>query len=385
MRANDMSGTDSTIYAGQPYNLPGAADYAAAEADGGQQGQATLNADNERQLAQLQPVSVSADYLALSSAAPAASSAPTGGFLTENQASADAYWSSVQDNAVSQRSFLKYAGAGIMRTLADVGYGVAQTAVAMYNQPGSAMEGAGKAIVNFGPSAFNAATDLAKESANGLTLLAEQTPFVPSGEFAGFRTSEPYNIPLLAPYSNQAEVGGAFLANIALAGAADAFGDVGLRSPVTIDQSVPFAFGQSGAASFRLQSPIAPTSMEGPVLIKAPPGATADEIAQVQQYVDLSNEALDAGALSPTGRVSTAGQLRQQASAAAAEERAQAAAAGNPYAGQVGHVPDTTWTGTPQPYTWLDLSPRVNMSLGGQAVQYPIGYQPTEFIFVPGE
>lgn len=133
MRANNMSGTDSTIYAGQPYTLPGAADYAAAEADGGQQGQATLNADNERQLAQLQPVSVSADYLALSSAAPAASSAPTGGFLAENQASADAYLSSVQDNAVSQGSFLKYAGAGIMRTLADVGYGVAQTGVAMYN------------------------------------------------------------------------------------------------------------------------------------------------------------------------------------------------------------------------------------------------------------
>lgn len=40
-------------------------------------------------------------------------------------------------------------------------------------------------------------------------------------------------------------------------------------------------------------------------------GATADEVAQVQRYVDLSNEALDAGALSPTGRVSTAGQLRR--------------------------------------------------------------------------
>jgi hypothetical protein len=29
----------------------------------------------------------------------------------------------------------------------------------------------------------------------------------------------------------------------------------------------------------------------------------------------------------------------------------------------------------------MDLTPRVNMSFGGQAVQYPIGYMATEFIF----
>lgn len=46
-----------------------------------------------------------------------------------------------------------------------------------------------------------------------------------------------------------------------------------------------------------------------------------------------------------------------------------------------GHVPDTTWTGSPQPYRWLDLSPRGKSSLGGQAAAYPVGYQPTGFIF----
>lgn len=119
--------------------------------------------------------------------------------------------------------------------------------------------------------------------------------------------------------------------------------------------------------------------LRGPVVFKAPPGATQEEIAQVHAYVDGSNEALKAGKLSPTGRVSTAGDLRTDASLAAATERARAAAEGVPYTGHVGHVPDTTWTGQAQPYKWLDLTPRVNASLGGQAAHYPIGYKPTEF------
>ena len=105
------------------------------------------------------------------------------------------------------------------------------------------------------------------------------------------------------------------------------------------------------------------------------------EIAQIQAYVNGSNEALEAGYLSPSGRVSTKGALRTDASLAAAEERARAAAQGVPYEGHAGHVPDTTWTGNPDPYRWLDLTPRVNSSLGGQAVHYPVGYRPTVFIF----
>ncbi len=100
----------------------------------------------------------------------------------------------------------------------------------------------------------------------------------------------------------------------------------------------------------------------------------------MQAYVDGANEAQLAQALSPTGRVSTAGALRDAADTAAAAERVRAAAAGTPY-GQMnaGHVPDTTWTGTPQPHSWLPLSPRVNSSLGSQAARYPIGYKPTGF------
>jgi hypothetical protein len=125
----------------------------------------------------------------------------------------------------------------------------------------------------------------------------------------------------------------------------------------------------------------APSSANGPVVFRPPPGATAEEIAQIKAYIEGSNAALDAGALSSTGRVSTKGALRTDASLAAAQERARATSNGTPYQGHAGHVPDTTWTGTPEPHSWLDLSPRVNMSLGGQAGGYPIGYKPTEFVY----
>ena len=119
----------------------------------------------------------------------------------------------------------------------------------------------------------------------------------------------------------------------------------------------------------------------GIVEFKATPDATPAQIAQVKAYVDGCNEALKAGKLSSTGRVSTQGLLRRQASRAARKEAQRAANAGTPYTGHVGHVPDTTWTGTPDPYDWLDLDPVVNTSLGGQSNGYPIGYKPTGFVF----
>jgi RHS repeat-associated protein len=122
-------------------------------------------------------------------------------------------------------------------------------------------------------------------------------------------------------------------------------------------------------------------AMSGPVYVKPPPNATAAQINQVKAYVAGANKALEEGALSSTGRVSTKGALRSQASRAARKEAKAAAAAGKPYSGHAGHVPDTTWTGTPEPHSWLDLDPTVNTSIGGQSNGYPIGYKPTRFIF----
>ncbi|MBS2965650.1 hypothetical protein KGA66_21545 [Actinocrinis puniceicyclus] len=120
----------------------------------------------------------------------------------------------------------------------------------------------------------------------------------------------------------------------------------------------------------------------GPVTFRPPKGgASPDEIAQMRQYVAGCNKALEDGALSPTGRVSTSGKLRAEASAAAREEGRRAAAAGTPYAGNVGHVPDTTWVGRPNPPSWQDLAEKVNKSLGAQARGYPVGYKPTRFLF----
>jgi hypothetical protein len=55
MHANGMTGTDSTIYAGQTYNYPGDEDFAAST---GVQGQAVLDADNLKQLQPLTPTAV---------------------------------------------------------------------------------------------------------------------------------------------------------------------------------------------------------------------------------------------------------------------------------------------------------------------------------------
>jgi toxin YxiD len=63
------------------------------------------------------------------------------------------------------------------------------------------------------------------------------------------------------------------------------------------------------------------------------------------------------------------------------EEGRRAAAAGEPYAGDVGHVPDTTWVGKPDPPSWQDLTEKANKSLGAQARNYPVGYKPTRFLF----
>src|SRR5262249_26772585 len=99
---------------------------------------------------------------------------------------------------------------------------------------------------------------------------------------------------------------------------------------------------------------------------------------QLKAFIEGANEAHSLGVLSPTGRIPTK-MLKRRATQAAAAERARAAAAGSPYQGVAAHVPDTTWTGNPVPHKWMDMTPRLNSSLGAQAKRYPHGYKPTKF------
>jgi RHS repeat-associated protein len=129
-----------------------------------------------------------------------------------------------------------------------------------------------------------------------------------------------------------------------------------------------------------LYAPINPMgAMKGPVVFTPPADATEAEIAEMQAYVQGANYAWRVGALSNTGRVTTVGVLRAASSEAAAAERSAASGLGIPYRGVVGHIPDTTWTGDPEAFSWLDQTARINSSLGGQAPVYPIGFKPTGF------
>jgi YD repeat-containing protein len=127
---------------------------------------------------------------------------------------------------------------------------------------------------------------------------------------------------------------------------------------------------------------LVPTGLKlsGVVEVRVPIWATASQKADYVHYTRVANEALDAGYLSPTGRVSTNGVLRSLATQAARAERTVAERSGRPYQGVVGHGPDTTWTGKADAFRWIDQNWRVNNSLGGQAGRYPIGYMPTEFV-----
>lgn len=160
-----------------------------------------------------------------------------------------------------------------------------------------------------------------------------------------------------------------------LAGAEHAFGE-GMRAMGAEERAIGAEERAAAGAE------VGDRAMSGPVEFSNFEGASPEQMAQYQRYVEVGNEARDAGALSPTGRVSTSGALSRQATQAAQAERLRAAAAGAPHSGVVGHGPDTTWTGNPKAFKWLDLDPKVNSSLAGQVNRYPVGYRPTEFRFV---
>jgi hypothetical protein len=118
----------------------------------------------------------------------------------------------------------------------------------------------------------------------------------------------------------------------------------------------------------------------GVVRVKVPKGASPEEVKQFERYAEGSNRAVSADALSKTGRVqSTKNDVRKEAKKAAYAENKRAEAAGKPYQGVAGHVPDAAWMGKGEPHEWQDMSKHVNSSLAGQINGYPAGYIPTKF------
>lgn len=155
----------------------------------------------------------------------------------------------------------------------------------MYRDPGSTLRGVGQAAVNFGPESFNALTNLTKTSLNGWTMLAEAT-IAPQSAFAGFRDSDPYNIELLAPYSNRAEAGGAFLTNVGLGVGLAKYGNVSLQSPLYLDL-------QQGAVAY---SGI-PIGVRSPFARQVPVEYTGGEFS----IIDLADYPAIPGVPRPTG------------------------------------------------------------------------------------
>jgi len=177
--------------------------------------------------------------------------------LAEGRASANDFWSSVQDAGASDGSFLTYAFGGTMKALAGIGYSIADAAVGAYDNPSDVAVGVAKGVVNFGPDLFNGATNTLKLSLNGWTLIAERLG-ADDGTFSGFRDTDPYNITPLFTYDNKTQAGAALLTNLAMCWAGAKYGDYSVElntgtpgtlysNPIPVKLVAPEVAGQEGA------------------------------------------------------------------------------------------------------------------------------------------
>jgi hypothetical protein len=114
--------------------------------------------------------------------------------LKAAQTSAQNYWEDMADSAVEEGGVLgfpKYLGSLTMGALADIGHGIGQSVDALVHNPEESISGIAKGVANFGPEAFNLATDGAKTVADGYSLLSGSVLGI---DTEGFRNSTPYKI-----------------------------------------------------------------------------------------------------------------------------------------------------------------------------------------------
>ncbi|MEU6984955.1 LamG-like jellyroll fold domain-containing protein [Streptomyces sp. NPDC046324] len=132
--------------------------------------------------------------------------------------------------------------------------------------------------------------------------------------------------------------------------------------------------------------------MSGPVCLRAPSGASAKQIEELKDHIAALNSVPEY--LSSKGRVSPGkevigidregnpiylGKVSEVHKGKHIDE-----VYGTPfeYNGNVaGHMPDTTWSGSPSPYCWHQQDGRVNSTVGGYALKYQEGYRPTGFYY----
>ncbi|MGW0038131.1 hypothetical protein [Gordonia sp. NPDC003376] len=122
---------------------------------------------------------------------------------------------------------------------------------------------------------------------------------------------------------------------------------------------------------------------EGVVAVCPPRGTGETYRSEVRDYVLRVNQTIPAQGY--WTRTPVPRPLRNAASRAASNYRESLRSINpteyNRYQGKdVGHVPDTAWTGVATTGNWMPLTPTVNQSIGGQATGYPIGYRARLFI-----
>lgn len=95
-----------------------------------------------------------------------------------------------------------------------MGYALGSMSSAVFGSPKDGLIGVRNGFVNFGVDAFNGAVNGLKTSLDGYSILLEKSGVVAEGEFAGFRSSEVYNLAPVIQNDNLAQTGGSLKFNV---------------------------------------------------------------------------------------------------------------------------------------------------------------------------
>ena len=111
----------------------------------------------------------------------------------------------LMDNGAREENFVKYiVGRGSVAS-GEVLDSSSAAIKRMADNPGAALSGILKGVVNSVADVPNTGINLGKTIIDGWTLIAEELPFIQRGALQSFRDSTPYNFPRPLEYSSKAE------------------------------------------------------------------------------------------------------------------------------------------------------------------------------------